>query len=173
MTPELNSFITAFLDQHRIMTIATNRPDGWPQATTVNYVSEGLLLYSFIASVSQKAANLRRDDRVSIAITGDFVDPLKIQGLSMAARAETVSEVRDFERICDLFLKRIPEYGPLGRPNPVLSPLMRITPEWISVVDYTKRFGHTDLVKVSRQDLRPSLATCDHRIESHAFSRFA
>src|SRR5215472_15540574 len=26
------------LDQHRIMTPATNRPDGWPQATTVGYV---------------------------------------------------------------------------------------------------------------------------------------
>jgi hypothetical protein len=28
------------LDQHRIMTVATLRPDGWPQATTV-----GLTLY--------------------------------------------------------------------------------------------------------------------------------
>ena len=28
------------------MTIATLRPDGWPQATTVGYVSEGLTLYS-------------------------------------------------------------------------------------------------------------------------------
>ena len=27
--------IRELLDQHRLMTIATNRPDGWPQATTV------------------------------------------------------------------------------------------------------------------------------------------
>ena len=25
------------VDEHRIMTIATLRPDGWPQATTVGY----------------------------------------------------------------------------------------------------------------------------------------
>jgi len=24
------------------MTVATNRPDGWPQATTVGYVNDGL-----------------------------------------------------------------------------------------------------------------------------------
>src|SRR5690242_6593453 len=31
--------ILSLLDQHRIMTIATLRPDGWPQATTVGYAS--------------------------------------------------------------------------------------------------------------------------------------
>jgi pyridoxamine 5'-phosphate oxidase-like protein len=34
--------IEQLLNQHRLMTIATNRPDGWPQATTVGYVNEGL-----------------------------------------------------------------------------------------------------------------------------------
>ena len=37
--------ILALPDQHRAMTIATLRPDGWPQATTVGYVNEGLTLY--------------------------------------------------------------------------------------------------------------------------------
>jgi nitroimidazol reductase NimA-like FMN-containing flavoprotein (pyridoxamine 5'-phosphate oxidase superfamily) len=36
--------ILTLLDQHRVMTIATLRPDGWPQATTVGYVNEGLTL---------------------------------------------------------------------------------------------------------------------------------
>jgi nitroimidazol reductase NimA-like FMN-containing flavoprotein (pyridoxamine 5'-phosphate oxidase superfamily) len=33
------------LDQHRVLTIATLRPDGWPQATTVVYANEGLTIY--------------------------------------------------------------------------------------------------------------------------------
>jgi nitroimidazol reductase NimA-like FMN-containing flavoprotein (pyridoxamine 5'-phosphate oxidase superfamily) len=37
--------ILTLLDQHRIMTIATLRADGWPQATTVGYVNDGLTLY--------------------------------------------------------------------------------------------------------------------------------
>jgi hypothetical protein len=37
-TTLLKSKILELLDQHRIRTLATNRPDGWPQATTVGYV---------------------------------------------------------------------------------------------------------------------------------------
>jgi hypothetical protein len=33
----LKGRILALLGEHRIMTIATLRPDGWPQATTVGY----------------------------------------------------------------------------------------------------------------------------------------
>jgi nitroimidazol reductase NimA-like FMN-containing flavoprotein (pyridoxamine 5'-phosphate oxidase superfamily) len=43
--------ILTLLDQHRIMTVATLRPDGWPQATTVGYVNEGLTLYFLFACV--------------------------------------------------------------------------------------------------------------------------
>jgi Pyridoxamine 5'-phosphate oxidase len=36
MDDTLKAKILELLDQHRLMTIATNRPDGWPQATTVD-----------------------------------------------------------------------------------------------------------------------------------------
>jgi nitroimidazol reductase NimA-like FMN-containing flavoprotein (pyridoxamine 5'-phosphate oxidase superfamily) len=58
--------IVDLLDSHRIMTIATLRPDGWPQATVVGYVNEGLTLYFLCGLDSQKAANIARDERVSI-----------------------------------------------------------------------------------------------------------
>ena len=59
----LKSKILELLDQHQLMTLATNRPDGWPQATTVGYVNDGLTI-----SQSQKAANLARGSRVSLTI---------------------------------------------------------------------------------------------------------
>jgi hypothetical protein len=34
MDEAIKKKILSLLDQHRIMTIATLRPDGWPQATT-------------------------------------------------------------------------------------------------------------------------------------------
>ena len=34
MNEALRKQILQLLDQHRIMTVATNRSDGWPQATT-------------------------------------------------------------------------------------------------------------------------------------------
>jgi nitroimidazol reductase NimA-like FMN-containing flavoprotein (pyridoxamine 5'-phosphate oxidase superfamily) len=66
MEEEIKNKILTLLDQHRIMTIATLRPDGWPQATTVGYANEGLTIYFVCSSDSQKAANLARDDRVSL-----------------------------------------------------------------------------------------------------------
>jgi nitroimidazol reductase NimA-like FMN-containing flavoprotein (pyridoxamine 5'-phosphate oxidase superfamily) len=63
MEDTLKSKMRELLDQHRLMTLATNRPDGWPQATTVGYVNDGLTI-----SQSQKAANLARGSRVSLTI---------------------------------------------------------------------------------------------------------
>ena len=45
MDDTLKSKILELLDQHRLMTVATNRSDGWPQATTVGYVNDGLTIY--------------------------------------------------------------------------------------------------------------------------------
>ena len=71
MDAEIRAKILTLLDQHRIMTIATLRPDGWPQATTVGYANEGLTLYFLCLRDSQKAANLAQDDRVSLTIDHD------------------------------------------------------------------------------------------------------
>jgi nitroimidazol reductase NimA-like FMN-containing flavoprotein (pyridoxamine 5'-phosphate oxidase superfamily) len=74
MDEKLISKILTLLDQHRIMTIATLRPDGWPQATTVGYVNEGLTLYFLCGLDSQKAKNLAHDDRISLTIDHDTPD---------------------------------------------------------------------------------------------------
>jgi hypothetical protein len=36
MDDTLKSKIHQLLEQHRLMTVATNRPDGWPQATRLD-----------------------------------------------------------------------------------------------------------------------------------------
>ena len=54
MDDTIRQKILDLLDQHRIMTIATLRPDGWPQATTVGYVNEGLTLTSCAVSTVRK-----------------------------------------------------------------------------------------------------------------------
>ena len=75
------------LDQNRLMAVATNRPDGWPQATMVGYANEGLLLYFVISRGGQKFANISKDDRISIVVGRDFHDPRSIKALSVAAHA--------------------------------------------------------------------------------------
>ena len=153
MKQELQQSVLRLMGEHRIMTIATNRKDGWPQATIVGYVNDGLLLYCFIARAGQKYANISRDPRVSVAIASDFADPLDIKGLSLAGEGTFVSDNNEFDRVTTLFLARYPEYASSPRPTPALAPMVRITPTVFSVLDYSKGFGHSDLVTISGSDV--------------------
>lgn len=140
--------ILALLDQHRVMSIATLRPDGWPQVTTVGYVSQGLTLYFLCALGSQKAANLALDDRVSLAIDQDTPQIMEITGLSMAGRAQAVTDREEAAKVLRMLPLKYPEQGslPIAMPNPEDVRIFRVTPTVISVLDYSKGFGHTDLV---------------------------
>jgi PPOX class probable F420-dependent enzyme len=141
--------ILGLLDQHRIMTVATLRPDGWPQATTVGYANDGLTLYFLCGHDSQKAANLARDDRVSITIDHDTPQVMEITGLSLAGRAQMVLDPKKAERALRLLMQKYPKQASPdlpAMPSPSDVRIFRVTPKLISVLDYAKGFGHTDLV---------------------------
>ncbi len=140
--------IQALMDQHRIMTVATLRPDGWPQATTVGYVNESLTLYFLCGLDSQKARNLALDDRISLTIDHDTPNLMAITGLSMAGHAVAVHDRAEGEKILRLLPSKYPEIDvpPIPMPGPDDIRLFRVVPTVISVLDYTKGFGHTDLV---------------------------
>ena len=153
MKRQFKQHIVDLLNEHRIMTIATNRDDGWPQATVVGYANDGLVIYCLISRDSQKCANIKRDPRVSLAIAKDYPQPLQIKGLSIAARAVEVSDKGEIEHVAEILLRRYPEYKVMPRPDPAAVPTFRLTPEFVSVLDYSKGFGHTDLVHVTDNDL--------------------
>jgi len=148
MDDEVRRKILALLDQHRIMTIATLRPDGWPQATTVGYVNEGFTLYFLCGLDSQKAANLARDDRVSLTIDHDAPQVMEITGRSMAAHAQAVVDAVEADKVLRMLPLKYPEQVSLPGPMPTADQVrvFRVTPVVISVLDYSKGFGHTDLV---------------------------
>jgi general stress protein 26 len=130
------------------MTIATNRPDGYPQATTVNYVSDGLVIYFGCAADSQKARNIACNDKVSLTVTLPYFNWEEIRGLSIAGKAAPVTDAKEINRVSELMLRKFPQilrYALAGKKGVFL---VRITPEVISVLDYRKGFGHTDLVKL-------------------------
>ena len=53
MKPAHRKFILKLLKRHNIMSLATVRADGYPQATTVSYANDGLDLYFCCDRVSQ------------------------------------------------------------------------------------------------------------------------
>jgi general stress protein 26 len=141
--------ILDLLNAHGKMTVATLRADGFPQATTVNYVNEGLAIYFGCGVRSQKVYNIERDDRVSLAIDRENADWSKIQGLSMGAIAERVTDVQEIERIGRLFMQKFPQLAGFRLEDLLGTAFFRITPKVISAIDYTKGFGHSELVELS------------------------
>jgi nitroimidazol reductase NimA-like FMN-containing flavoprotein (pyridoxamine 5'-phosphate oxidase superfamily) len=114
----------------------------------VGFASDGLTLYFLCGKASQKAANLARDDRVSITIDHDTPQVMNITGLSLAAHARRVVDRAEGERALQLLMRRYPpqEGVPLAMPSPDDVCIFRVTPTVISVLDYSKGFAHTDLV---------------------------
>ena len=152
MDLDLKTKILEILDRHRLMVVATNRPDGWPQATTVGYVNIGLTLYFWCRPGSQKASNLTRDSRISLAIGGEGSDPLTIAGLSMAAEAKLENGPAEISKATSLLYLKYPAHGPFRAFEHNETLIYRITPKVISLIDYIKGFGHTELIAVDADD---------------------
>ena len=99
MNAEQERLALEILSKSLDITVATNRADGWPQATTVSFVSDGLTLYFGTWSRSQKAANITRDGRVSVTADAPYTNWEGIRSLSMAARAEFVTDAVELARV--------------------------------------------------------------------------
>lgn len=137
------------LKQYRLMAIATLRVDGWPQATLVNYANDGLLLFFIISLQSQKYANIQRDSRVSIVVGRDFDDPSQNKALSIAANASEVRDPKQRDRAIALILQRHPGLSKLPPPDFEHSVVMRAYCSIVTILDYSKGLGHSDILTVA------------------------
>lgn len=149
MDQSFKDFVLEVVDGASDLTLATLRPDGYPQATTVSFAHDGLSLYVGIGKNSQKASNVRHNNKVSLTINLPYHDWRDIKGLSMSALAEIIEESAGVDAAKACLLKRFPqiaEWGSGGMADDVA--FLKITPQVISMLDYTKGFGHTELVKV-------------------------
>jgi general stress protein 26 len=128
------------------MTIATMRPDGFPQATTVSYVHDDLTLYFGTAAESQKARNIALNDKVSLTVNLPYDREEEILGLSMGARAQRVTDRDEIAKIGRLMLRKFPQGADFGPDEADTIALFSIKPVVVSVLDYRNGIGHTELV---------------------------
>jgi len=140
--------ILAILEEATDMTIATVRPDGYPQATAVGFVHDGVTLYFGTAGDSQKARNIAQCDKVSVAVTLPYDRWEEIQALSMGARAARLTDRAEIAKVGRLMLKKFPQGADFGPEEADSIALFSVKPVVVSVLDYRKGFGHTELVKV-------------------------
>jgi nitroimidazol reductase NimA-like FMN-containing flavoprotein (pyridoxamine 5'-phosphate oxidase superfamily) len=156
MESKTHRFILDIIDSRTDLTLATLRPDGFPQANTVSYASAGLTLYFGTGRNSQKALNIQSCRKVSLTIDVPYTDWNDIRGLSMGAYAEVLpDDSAQSVQAMNLLTKKFPavwDMPPPADPNSIV--FVKVVPKVISVLDYRKGFGHTELVEVAPGDLK-------------------
>ena len=148
MTPSAKRFILGQLEIHRNMSLATVRPDGYPQATMVAYANDGLELYFACERTSQKVRNLRRSPKVSLTISKDWADWRKITGLSMGGSARILEGPADIGRAYALLARKFKEMKGLSARDLAATAFVRVRPKVVSMLDYRRGFGWTKQVRV-------------------------
>jgi general stress protein 26 len=155
MDAKTKRFILDIVGSRNDLTLATLRPDGFPQANTVSYAADGLTLYFGTGRDSQKVRNIQYCRKVSLTIDVPYADWNEIRGLSMAALAEVLADdsgesVRAMNALTTKF-PAVWDMPPPAEPGSIV--FVKIVPKVISVLDYRKGFGHTELVEVASKDL--------------------
>lgn len=103
--------IRAFLEGQRTVQIATNDHDGWPHLVAMWYVLINDQIVFWTYAKSQKAANLRRDDKLTCLVeAGERYEELR--GVQIKGRAIINDDHETVQRIGEVIYERYT--GPLN-----------------------------------------------------------
>ena len=155
MDEALKAKILDELEGHHLMTLATIRADGYPQATTVNYVHEDLTLYFATDAASQKAGNIKLNPKVSVAIVSEAQDFYTLRGVSLSGLAARVVDERDAQRLSLKLFRALPQSKRFVPSDPRDLAVFAITPVAIVLVDYASGFGKSYLLELPAQKGAP------------------
>ena len=148
MDEALRAKIIDVLKSQHLMALATVRPDGYPQATMVNYINDGLTVYFAADATSQKTGNIKINDKVSVAIASEATDFRKLRGLSLAGLAKRVADKQRAEELCLRLFRRLPQSRRFVPEDPDQLAVFEIEPIAISLVDYASGFGTSHLLEL-------------------------
>ncbi len=136
------------LDDNRIMSIATVRPDGWPQSTIVGYANEGWRLYFLIYRTSQKFENISHDNRISVSVGHEPRQLREIKAVYAGCHAREVTNIRERSHAWELLAKRHPNLTDLAPPQNDQVATMVAECRHVSVLDYSQGLGHTESLTI-------------------------
>lgn len=148
MDNALKSKLLEVLQSHHTMALATIRPDGYPQATTVYYIHDEFTLYFAIDAASQKAGNIKLNNKVSVAIASEDQDFYKLRGFSMSGTATRIIDERRAEELSLRLFRAFPQSKRFVPEDPKQLAVFEITPVAISLVDHASGFGKTYLFEL-------------------------
>ncbi len=147
--------ITAFLDAHHVMSLATCGPHG-PHAANVFYARDRFSLLWVSDPQTRHSLALETDPHVSATVAPDYRDFDEIRGVQISGDAHRITDAAERDRARGLlearypFLQRLSEQ-PRVKQAYETAELYRLVPREIVMIDNTRGFGHKDVL-----DLRAS-----------------
>ncbi len=144
----LRSKILEVLGSQHLMTLATVRPDGFPQATVVNYVNDDFTVHFATDAASQKVGNIKLNNKVSVAIANQTENFYKLSGLSMSGLATRVFDKDAADEISTRLFQRLPQSRRFVPQDRKQLAVFSVAPVAISLVDYAAGFGTSYLLEL-------------------------
>jgi uncharacterized protein YhbP (UPF0306 family) len=141
----LRARILGVLQSQQLMTLATLRADGYPQASILNYIADDFTVYFATDAASQKVANIAFNNKVSVAIAVETEDFYKLSGLSMTGVARRILEKEVADEYSLRLFRRLPQSKRFVPADTQQLALFAVTPVVISLIDYAAGFGTTYL----------------------------
>lgn len=144
---QLRPLVLAYLEEHRVMTLATSGVDG-PWAAAVFYANQGFDIFFISASHTRHGQDLALDPRAAATIQEEYRDWPDIKGIQMEG---TVSKLSgdDRRRAMDSYRDKFPFIDSAGAQ--IQSAFKRIswyrlTPDRLYFIDNSRGLGHRDLI---------------------------
>ena len=144
----LESSINRYLVRHTTLSLATCL-DGRPWSTDLFYASDDSCQLYFVSSITTlHCQHIAANPRVSVSISRQCSDWTEIKGLQLDGVAGIVSKA-DRDAVTEMYLTKFPALKKLHKASEILrifreSSFYRISPEWIRLIDNSKKFKHKD-----------------------------
>ena len=90
--------VRAFLDEERVMVVATNGKDGFPHLMPLWFVVRDDVLWAWTYGTSQKVRNLERDPRATVQLEAG-VEYQELRGVMFKCEVALVTDTAEVEAI--------------------------------------------------------------------------
>ena len=145
MPTEVRAQVLAYLQSHRVVTLATEA-DGNLWAAAVFYASDGFTLYFLSSPTSRHCLNLANNPRVAATIQEDYADWMEIKGVQLEGVASQLSGEEEL-LARQRYAEKFPVVGQLAQaPEAVVKAMAkvrwyRLVPRRLFFIDNAAGFG--------------------------------
>jgi len=147
MKQNLEKAIATYLDSHRHMALATVKDDGSPYCSIVSYVNKGVTIFFMTDPSSRKGKNIQFCPKVAVAVSEDYLDWDKIEGVQLTGSVEWITDPAELKQVQQMFAQKFPQVHKYLAGYGVtidIIPFLRSTAKTINYLDYSKGFNHWD-----------------------------